>query len=183
MGGSPTPPGSSSIAAPDFAKHQHLDQNQFTIYYNGYLAIDSGADYTETESPHYLNYYRRTVAHNTMLVYDPQEKFFWSDNLLPAANDGGQRMDSFRYWNTVRSRADLEQHPRCLGSRLDARHRLCAGPLSLRHGRRHRAYSRDKLKSFTREVLYVPGASQFYLSSIVLSAPNRRFEKPGCSMA
>jgi len=45
---------------PYLAKHQHLDQNQFTIFHNGYLAIDSGADYTETESPHYLNYYRRT---------------------------------------------------------------------------------------------------------------------------
>ncbi len=46
------------------AKHQHLDQNQITIYHRGYLAIDSGADYTDTESPHYLNYYRRTVAAN-----------------------------------------------------------------------------------------------------------------------
>ena len=63
---------------PYFAKHQHLDQNQLTIYHNGYLAIDSGADYTESESPHYLNYYRRTVAHNSVLVYDPSEKFFWS---------------------------------------------------------------------------------------------------------
>ena len=35
---------------PYFSKHQHLDQNQFTIYHNGYLAIDSGADYTDTES-------------------------------------------------------------------------------------------------------------------------------------
>ncbi len=56
--------------------------------------------------PRYLNYYRRTVAHNSVLVYDPAEKFFWSDNLLPAANDGGQRMDSSRYWNTIRSRED-----------------------------------------------------------------------------
>ena len=91
---------------PYFAKHQHLDQNHFTIYHGGYLAIDSGADYTDTESPHYLNYYRRTVAHNSVLVYDPAEKFFWSDNVGPAANDGGQRMDSSRYWNTIRSEED-----------------------------------------------------------------------------
>ncbi|MBV8820732.1 MAG: heparinase II/III family protein, partial [Acidobacteriaceae bacterium] len=92
-----------------FAKHQHLDQNQFTIFHNGYLAIDSGADYTETESPHYLNYYRRTVAHNSVLVFDPAEKFFWSENIVPAANDGGQRMDSSRLWNTVRSQDDWER--------------------------------------------------------------------------
>jgi hypothetical protein len=56
---------------PYLAKHQHLDQNQITIYHSGYLAIDSGADYTDSESPHYLNYYRRTVAHNSILIYDP----------------------------------------------------------------------------------------------------------------
>ena len=44
-----------------------------------------------------------------MLVYDPAEKFFWSDNVVPAVNDGGQRMDSARYWNTIRSREDFER--------------------------------------------------------------------------
>ena len=105
---------------PYLAKHQHLDQNQFTIYHNGYLAIDSGADYTDTESPHYLNYYRRTVAHNSVLVYDPAEKFFWSDNVVPAANDGGQRMDSSRYWNTIRNRERLGADPRSVGFGDDA---------------------------------------------------------------
>ncbi len=96
-------------AGPYTSKHQHLDQNQFTIYHRGYLAIDSAADYTETESPNYLNYYRRTIAHNTMLVYKQGEPFFWAENLWPAANDGGQRMDSSRYWNTIRSVEDWEQ--------------------------------------------------------------------------
>ena len=92
-----------------FSKHQHLSQNHFSIYHRGYLAIDSGADYTDTESPHYLNYYRRTVAHNSILVFDPREKFFWSDNIVDAVNDGGQRMDSARFWNTVRSLDDWER--------------------------------------------------------------------------
>ena len=99
---------------PYLAKHQHLDQNQITIYHRGYLAIDSGADYTDTESPHYLNYYRRTIAHNSILVYDPAEKFFWSDNVLPASNDGGQRM---RF--TVSGCADLHStggRPRTINS-------------------------------------------------------------------
>ena len=86
---------------PYLAKHQHMDRGHFTIYHRGHLAIDSGADYTESESPHYINYYRRTVAHNTMLIFDPKEHFFWSENLLEAANDGGQRMDSSRFWNTA----------------------------------------------------------------------------------
>ena len=72
---------------PYFAKHDHLDAAHFVIYRKGHLAIDSGADYTDTESPHYLNYYRRTVAHNTLLVYQPGETFFWGENKW----DGGQR--------------------------------------------------------------------------------------------
>ena len=68
-------------SGPYLAKHDHLDQNHFVIYHKGYLATESGADYTDTESPHYLNYYRRTIAHNSMLVYKTGEKFFWAENL------------------------------------------------------------------------------------------------------
>jgi hypothetical protein len=142
---------------PYFAKHQHLDQNQFTIYRGGYLAIDSGADYTDTESPHYLNYYRRTVAHNSILVYDPAEEFFWSDNVLPAANDGGQRMDSSRYWNTIRSPEDWNRTRDVwdLGSMLVVDH--VAGQYHYAMGDASRAYAREKLRRFTREILYLPG--------------------------
>ena len=69
-------------SGPYLAKHGHLDQNHFVIYHKGYLATESGADYTDTESPHYLNYYRRTIAHNSMLVFKKDEKFFWAENLL-----------------------------------------------------------------------------------------------------
>jgi hypothetical protein len=136
---------------PYFAKHQHLDQNQFTIYRGGYLAIDSGADYTDTESPHYLNYYRRTVAHNSVLVYDPAEKSFWSDNVLPAANDGGQRMDSSRYWNTIRSPEDWNRTRDIwdLGSMLVVDY--VTGQYHYAMGDASKAYAREKLRRFTRE--------------------------------
>ena len=94
---------------PYFAKHDHLDAAHFVIYRKGQLAIDSGADYTDTESPHYLNYYRRSVAHNTLLVYQPGEQSFWGENKWTAANDGGQRMDSSRFWNSVRSLEDCRR--------------------------------------------------------------------------
>ncbi len=154
---------------PYFAKHQHLDQNQITIYHRGYLAIDSGADYTDTESPHYLNYYRRTVAHNSVLVYDPAEKFFWSDNLLPAANDGGQRMNSSRYWNTIRSRADWNR-TRDLWD-LGAIHVLdhFPGQYHYAKGDASKAYSHDKLRTFTREVVYVPSHNVIFIFDRVVS--------------
>ena len=103
--GDPTPPGSSSPAVRT-SRSTIISTRTSSIYHKGYLAIDAGADYTDTESPHYLNYYRRTVAHNTMLVYQPGETFFWGENKGTAANDGGQRMDSSRFWNTVRSLED-----------------------------------------------------------------------------
>jgi hypothetical protein len=160
---------------PYFAKHQHLDQNQFTIYHRGHLAIDSGADYTDTESPHYLNYYRRTVAHNSVLIFDPGEKFFWSDNLLPAANDGGQRMDSSRYWNTIRNREDWDRTRDLwdLGSMrvvdyLPRHYHYALGDAS-------KAYSAEKLERFTRELLYVPDHRVlFVFDRVVTKKPSLR---------
>ena len=144
-------------SGPYLAKHDHLDQNHFSIYHKGYLATESGADYTDTESPHYLNYYRRTIAHNSMLVYKPGEKFFWAENLWAAANDGGQRMDSSRYWNTVRSREDFER----TRDLWDTGHMEATdyqpGAYHYARGNATHAYQPSKMEHFTREVAYTPG--------------------------
>ncbi|MES2393678.1 MAG: heparinase II/III family protein [Acidobacteriota bacterium] len=141
---------------PYFATHQHMDRGHFTIHHQGHLAIDSGADYNGSESPHFLNYYRRTVAHNTMLVYDPAEQFKWGDSDVRAANDGGQRMDSKRYWNTIRSVADWKAshdvwdigHLRAVDTG-DPRYMYSLGDAT-------RAYSAKKLAKFTRELVFLP---------------------------
>jgi len=144
-------------SGPYLAKHDHLDQNHFVIYHKGYLATESGADYTDTESPHYLNYYRRTIAHNSMLVYQTGEKFFWAENLWPAANDGGQRMDSSRYWNTVRSREDFDR----TRDLWDTGHMevtdYAPGQYQYARGNATRAYQPSKMERFTRELAYTPG--------------------------
>ena len=166
---------------PYFAKHQHLDRNHFTIYHRGHLAIDSGADYTDSESPHYLNYYRRTVAHNTMLVFDPQERFFWSENLMDAANDGGQRMDSSRFWNTVRSSEDWEKtrdlwdlgHLRVVDNVDEANG---VGSYHYALGDATRAYSPHKLGRFTRQILYLPEMNVLTVFDVVIST-NPAFRK------
>jgi Heparinase II/III-like protein len=143
---------------PYFAKHDHLDAANFVVYRKGHLAIDSGADYTDTESPHYLNYYRRTVAHNTLLVFRPGESFFWGENLWPAANDGGQRMDSSRFWNTVRSLDDWRR-TRDLWDRCRLA-RVAAEP-EYRYARADatRAYEPSKLERFTRELVHLRGSN------------------------
>jgi hypothetical protein len=154
---------------PYFAKHDHLDTNQFAIYRKGYLALDTGADYTDTESPHYLNYYRRTVAHNTMLVYRPGETFFWGENLWPAANDGGQRMDSSRFWNSVRSREDWRR-TRDLWDRgrIEAFDPV-PGRYTYVRGDGTRAYHPSKVERFVRELVWLPSSRVLFVADRVRS--------------
>ena len=70
----------------NFSGHQHADAGDFAIYYKGPLVAHSGI-YQGTmggfTGAHQKNYYRRTVAHSTLLIHDPNEKL--------GDNDGGQR--------------------------------------------------------------------------------------------
>ena len=81
------------IAERHYANHEHLDAGGFQLYYKGPLAIESGI-YAGTEGgygcDHFTNYYQRTIAHNCMLVYRPDEIFTYQGH--PVANDGGQRL-------------------------------------------------------------------------------------------
>jgi hypothetical protein len=93
-----------------FTNHQHLDAGAFQIYYKGALAIDSGyyqsaittvSGSANNGSSGYgslydINYDKRSIAHNIMTVYDPNESFLtqrWSS--YPMANDGGQRFPNY----------------------------------------------------------------------------------------
>ena len=78
-------------ASSHFLIHSHRDQGSLQIYNKGWLAIDSG-QYEET--PHLGNYTSRTVAHNSFVVYRPEEDLE-KDKVNPVwtgySNDGGQR--------------------------------------------------------------------------------------------
>jgi hypothetical protein len=80
----------------NFVNHQHLDAGAFQIYYRGSLAVDSGIYQGGSSgaygSPHCLNYYWRTIAHNCLLVYEPNEDF----GRRGYGNDGGQRLPNGR---------------------------------------------------------------------------------------
>ena len=88
--------------------HQHLDAGAFQIYYKAPLAIDSGyyqsAIYsangsinvaqgnngnTGYGSYHDYGYTKRTIAHNTLVVYEEGEDFGYFGKF---SNDGGQRL-------------------------------------------------------------------------------------------
>ncbi|NDV82141.1 heparin/heparin-sulfate lyase HepB [Bacteroides sp. 51] len=108
-----------------YGNHQHLDGGSFQLYYKGPLAIDAGA-YNGTSggynSPHNKNFFKRTIAHNSLLVYNPDEKFAcWNyggaDKTEFAGNDGGQRMPGDR-WETCRSFRDLLSESYTVGKAL-----------------------------------------------------------------
>jgi len=75
--------------------HKHFDENNFTIFSNGFQALDTGS--RPEPGSHLFSYYCRTVAHNCILIrmegeimprywgsYAPKEPKF------PMPNDGGQ---------------------------------------------------------------------------------------------
>ncbi len=80
--------------------HDHLDSGEFEIYYKGALANDTGyyqagrdgstaenSGNTVSGTVHFYNYQRRTIAHNCMIVFDPEESNALYKNYV---NDGGQ---------------------------------------------------------------------------------------------
>ena len=75
-----------------FGNHQHHDAGAFQIYYKGPLALDAGL-YRVYSSDHNRAYNQRTIAHNSLLIYNPDENF----NSRPEfVNDGGQRLPNNR---------------------------------------------------------------------------------------
>jgi len=73
-----------------FTYHQHYDQNSFTIFKHGDLALDSGVYSGDGRSYHDRNYYVRTIAHNSLVVYNPAEDFS-AARPDASSTDGGQR--------------------------------------------------------------------------------------------
>lgn len=74
--------------------HHHLDQNAFTVYYKAPLLIDSGF-YDRYASDHWQNYFTRSVAHNTLTVWDPTEQYVKTSHGPVYSNDGGQQFPEF----------------------------------------------------------------------------------------
>ena len=81
--------------------HTQLDHGSFTIFKNSPLAIDSGYYSNWGWGKHHIwNYWKRSVAHNTLLIYNPDEKPFTypKDNRRQLINDGGQRFPFMRFF-------------------------------------------------------------------------------------
>lgn len=145
--------------------HQHLDGGSFQIYYRGPLALDTGyyqgASDGGYNSPNNKNYTKRTIAHNSLLVYDPSEIFECynyggAGRTQTAGNDGGQRMVGIG-WDTCRSFEQLLSEEYTVGKTLA--HGFGPDPIkpdySLLKGDITPAYSRNKVSDVRRSFVFL----------------------------
>ena len=87
--------------------HTHMDGGNFDIYYKGHLALDAGI-YQGKDAQNgwaklnYTNYFARTVAHNSLLIYDPNEPLpgGWDKKQKVVARDGGQFFFGDHAWDS-----------------------------------------------------------------------------------
>jgi len=77
------------------ANHEHKDAGTFQIFYKGILASDSGS-YKLYGVKHDTTYYKQTIAHNSLLIYNPnlQGKTYWEYS-------GGQSLKNLTAANTL----------------------------------------------------------------------------------
>ena len=158
------------LAGDHFTDHQHFDKGQFLIYHGGALAVDGGAyDGMYKPGAHPNEYASRTLAHNCLLVYDPEQQF-------PSGytNDGGQ--------NVIRGKQHHADWPAFLAHReVEGLH--TAEVLAYDAAERYdylrvdltKAYS-AKIRHYERQFVYLP-AADFLLVFDRVSAARPDYQK------
>jgi hypothetical protein len=135
--------------------HGHRDANSIAIYHKGDLAVDSGA-YDAYETPHWYNYFIRTIAHNTIVIHDPSENFVSRGKEY--ANDGGQRFINEPHFapRTIEDvLGDDFRDGKVLAYREGDGGGGEGGGFSYVCGDASNCYSNSKLKKFLRHVTFV----------------------------
>jgi hypothetical protein len=144
-----------------FTAHQHLDVGHFFIVKHQELAGEGG-HYADFGGQHDVNYYMRSIAHNTVVVHDPSEVFQGIRGQAgPQINDGGQKFPwpgtIFRHNGDAHDPDTWRRHPE-LGDIADLLAFQDEGTFMYTAGDCTRAYSDRKLQHFTRQIVYIrPG--------------------------
>ena len=153
--------------------HDHSHIGEFQLYYKGPLTIPGGF-YSGVGwgGDHWKNYYSRSVSANCMLVYDPNEEFWFGDTsreYYHAVNDGGQKMTSTIY--------SVNKH---FGESADIDNRWATtegtyiGPnaktpaFSYVKGDITNAYSSDKMDSYKRSMVFMDTFNDTYPGVMVV---------------
>ena len=83
------------------ANHDHSDAGQFQIFYKNVLAGDTGA-YVKYHTAHHSYYHQSTIAHNSLLIYNPSLSSTYSgyysggQERLGDANMSNWQSDTFK---------------------------------------------------------------------------------------
>jgi len=139
-----------------FTSHQHLDNGHFLIYKYEELAGDGG-HYDSFGSVHDVNYHLRTIAHNTILVYDSGESWPGIRAGSVTSNDSGQHHDWPHHNGSVEDSLAWEKD-RELYDIADMLAVEDQGSYLYLAGDCSRAYKSTKLEHFNRQIVFIrPG--------------------------
>jgi len=136
-----------------FTAHQHLDVGHFLIYKHAELLGDGG-HYDAFGSTHDVNYHLRSIAHNTILIHDPNERWPGIRAGSVTGNDGGQShawphhngaVADPEQWHKQRHLYDIAD---IVAFEDRGRYLYVAGDCT-------RAYAPDKLEQFTRQIVFI----------------------------
>lgn len=160
--------------------HMHLDAGHFSIYYKGNLAIDAG-NYQGKQGgwgdAHAFNYDKRSVSHNVVTVYDPDEKFVYAGKTY--ANDGGQRMrNDIIAPNYEELLTDTWLYAKTQGTYIGPQEKTPA--FSYLKSDLTPAYS-DKIKDYSRSMVFIDLFDEDYPAAFVVydnvTTSDKSFEK------
>jgi hypothetical protein len=132
--------------------HHHRDDNHIDLSYRGVSMLVRAGTYAGGGygSDHWRNFYTRSIAHNTLVVYDPAERFVQYGSAR--ANDGGQRLPNIEPTRVGDIAEGGAYHVGGIeGCTIGDEHAYARGDAS-------RAYSSDKLTRFVRHVVQLRAA-------------------------
>lgn len=143
-------------ASDRFTSHQHLDAGHFDIFRREELAGDGG-HYEAFGSRHDVNYHLRTIAHSTLLVLDPAERWPGIRAGTVTGNDGGQHHAWPNHNGGVTDVAAWQQTP----ARYDIADLVAfndTGDAVYVAADLTRAYAASKVSRYTRQIVFLrPG--------------------------
>ncbi len=163
--------------------HQHADAGAFSLYYKGYMAIDSGiysgkdpvtGKPAEYGSVHDLQYHKQSIAHNVVQIEDPnaaqQGRYSPSDQLSET-----QIPRTVEQWNTdpAYQRGKILSHS--IGDdEMYPDYSYLKGDLSL-------AYGKTRAEQFTRSMAFLNFKDDDHPAALIvydnIDTPNANAEK------
>lgn len=136
---------------PWYTYHQHAAQGSFTAWRGRPLVIEPGV-YDGEVNKLYVNWRIRSISHNCLLVFDPEERFHGPEAVPNPANDGGQmiqnwtlkpgNMTQWREQKKLRSSGEVTLFLN------DSSHDLAAGEAA-------NAYAPGKVHRWNRQLLFL----------------------------